>query len=37
MSNFDKLLAKVSKCDLKKVAVAVAQDSEVLQAREFDS
>ena len=32
MSNFDKLLAKVAECDLKKVAVAVAQDSEVLQA-----
>ena len=32
MSNFDNLLAKVSKCDRKKVAVAVAQDSEVLQA-----
>lgn len=32
MSNFDKLLAKVSECSRKKVAVAVAQDSEVLQA-----
>lgn len=32
MSNFDKLLAKVKECDRKKVAVAVAQDSEVLQA-----
>ena len=32
MSSFDKLLAKVSQCSRKKVAVAVAQDSEVLQA-----
>ena len=32
MSSFDNLLAKVSKCSRKKVAVAVAQDSEVLQA-----
>lgn len=32
MGNFDKLLAKVKECDRKKVAVAVAEDSEVLQA-----
>lgn len=32
MSSFDNLLAKVSQCSRKKVAVAVAQDSEVLQA-----
>lgn len=32
MSSFDKLLARVKECDRKKVAVAVAQDSEVLQA-----
>lgn len=32
MGNFDKLLAKVKEYDRKKVAVAVAEDSEVLQA-----
>lgn len=32
MGNFEKLLAKVKECDRKKVAVAVAQDTEVLQA-----
>lgn len=32
MSSFDKLLAKVSECSPKKVAVAVAQDEPVLEA-----
>lgn len=32
MGNFDKLLARVKECKRKKVAVAVAQDTEVLQA-----
>lgn len=32
MSSFDKLLAKVSECSRKKVAVAVAQDEPVLEA-----
>lgn len=31
-NSFDELIAKVSECEMKKVAVAVAQDSEVLQA-----
>lgn len=31
-NSFDELVAKVSECEMKKVAVAVAQDSEVLEA-----
>ena len=31
-NSFDRLIAKVSECEMKKVAVAVAQDSEVLEA-----
>ncbi len=31
-NSFDDLIAKVSECEMKKVAVAVAQDSEVLEA-----
>ena len=30
--SFDDLLSKVSECSVKKVAVAVAQDSAVLEA-----
>ena len=31
-NSFDELVAKVSECSRKKVSVAVAQDSEVLEA-----
>ena len=31
--SFEDLLSKVSECEMKKVAVAVAQDSAVLEAK----